>query len=50
MGGGLIYTLVVSPRYITILGRFWRKHLDTDFNLLVRLATEEILGLRGARR
>ena len=30
--------------------RFWRKHLDTDFNLLVRFATEEILHLkRGAK-
>ena len=26
--------------------RFWRKHLDTDFNLLVKFATEEILHMR----
>ena len=30
--------------------RFWRKHLDVDFNFLVKIATEEIVRLRtGAR-
>ena len=30
--------------------RFWRKHLDVDFHLLVKLATEEILSLRTGSR
>ena len=30
--------------------RFWRKHLDVDFNFLVKIATEEIVSMRtGAR-
>ena len=27
----------------------WRSHLDVDFNLLVRMATQEVLSLRRGR-
>ena len=30
--------------------RFWRKHLDVDFNFLVKIATQEILNLKTGSR